>query len=69
MRNSGIPHRVVGEMRFFDKGIVKDVLAYLRVMHNPHDDSSFAHVLNRPPRGIGGQTQAFPANSRILRHS
>ena len=58
LRNSGIPHRVVGEARFFDKTIVKDVLAYLRVICNPHDDSSFAHVLNRPPRGIGGQTQA-----------
>ena len=58
LRNSGIPHRVVGEARFFDKSIVKDVLAYLRVIHNPHDDSSFAHALNRPPRGIGGQTQA-----------
>ncbi len=58
LRNSGIPHRVVGEVRFFDKTIVKDVLAYLRVIHNPHDDSSFAHVLNRPPRGIGGQTHA-----------
>ena len=58
LRNSGIPHRVVGEARFFDKSIVKDVLAYLRVIQNPHDDSSFAHVLNRPPRGIGGQTQA-----------
>ena len=58
LRNSGIPHRVVGEARFFDKKIVKDVLAYLRVIQNPHDDSSFAHVLNRPPRGIGGQTHA-----------
>jgi len=58
LRNSGIPHRLVGEARFFDKKIVKDVLAYLRVIQNPHDDSSFAHVLNRPPRGIGGQTQA-----------
>lgn len=58
LRNSGIPHRVVGEVRFFDKTIVKDVLAYLRVIQNPHDDSSFAYVLNRPPRGIGGQTHA-----------
>ena len=58
LRNSGIPHRVVGATRFFDKTIVKDVLAYLRVIRNPHDDSSFAHVLNCPPRGIGGQTQA-----------
>ena len=58
LRDSGIPHRVVGEARFFDKTIVKDVLAYLRVIMNPHDDSSFTHVLNRPPRGIGAQTQA-----------
>ena len=58
LSNSGIPHRVVGEVRLFDKKIVKDVLAYLRVIHNPHDDSSFAYVLNRPPRGLGPQTQA-----------
>ena len=58
LRNSGIPHRVVGEARFFDKKVVRDVLAYLRIIRNPHDDGSFAHVLNRPPRGIGGQTQA-----------
>ncbi|MDE0405179.1 MAG: UvrD-helicase domain-containing protein [Nitrospira sp.] len=58
LKNSGIPHRVVGEARFFDKSIVKDVLAYLRVIHNPHDDSSFARVLNCPSRGIGNQTQA-----------
>ena len=58
LRNSGIPHRVVGEARFFNKKIIRDVLAYLRVIHNPHDDSSFAHGLNRPPRGIGAQTQA-----------
>ncbi len=57
LRRSGIPHRVVGETRFFDKPIVKDVLAYLRVIRNPHDDSSFGHVRNRPPRGIGTQTQ------------
>ena len=57
LRNSGIPHRVVGETRFFDRKIVKDVLAYLRVIRNPRDDSSFASILNCPPRGIGEQTQ------------
>ena len=57
LRNSGIPHRVVGETRFFDRTMVRDVLAYLRVLQNPHDDSSLVHVLNRPPRGIGEQTQ------------
>ncbi len=57
LRNSGIPHRVVGETRFFDKKVVKDVLAYLRVIQNPHDDSPFAHILNCPPRGIGRQMQ------------
>ena len=58
LARSGIPFRVVGETRWFDKKIVKDVVAYLKVIHNPHDDPSLARVLNRPPRGIGVQTQA-----------
>ena len=57
LAHSGVPFRVVGETRWFDKKIVKDVVAYLKVIHNPHDDPSLARVLNRPPRGIGVQTQ------------
>ena len=54
---SGIPFRVVGETRFFDKKIIKDLLAYLGVIQNPHDDTSLARIVNCPPRGIGAQTQ------------
>ena len=57
LAHSGVPFRVVGETRWFDKNVVKDVVAYLKVIHNPHDDPSLARVLNRPPRGIGVQTQ------------
>lgn len=56
LARSGVPFRVVGETRWFDKNVVKDVVAYLKVIHNPHDPG-LARVLNRPPRGIGVQTQ------------
>ena len=58
LAKSGIPFRVVGETRFLDKKVVKDMLAYLRVVQNPHDDASLARIVNCPPRGIGAQTQA-----------
>lgn len=54
---SGIPFRVIGETRFFDRKAVKDLLAYLWVIQNPDDDTSFSRVLNCPPRGFGSQTQ------------
>ncbi len=57
LTKSGMPFRVIGETRFFDKTVVKDVLAYLRVIQNPHDDASLGRIMNRPPRGIGTQTQ------------
>lgn len=56
LARSGVPFRVVGETRWFDKNVVKDVVAYLKVIHN-HHDPGLARVLNRPPRGIGVQTQ------------
>lgn len=58
LAKSGIPFRVVGETRWCDKKIVKDLLAYVRLIHHPHDDPSLARILNCPPRGIGAQTQA-----------
>lgn len=51
-----IPHRVVGSVRFYDRKEVKDVLAYLRLLVNPHDILSLRRVINTPPRGIGSQT-------------
>ncbi|MCL6646662.1 MAG: UvrD-helicase domain-containing protein, partial [Dehalococcoidia bacterium] len=52
----GIPYRLVGGVRFYERREVKDVLAYLRLVYNPFDTVSFARVVNVPPRGIGART-------------
>ncbi|HVN54463.1 MAG TPA: UvrD-helicase domain-containing protein [Anaerolineaceae bacterium] len=52
----GIPHRVVGAQRFYGRREVKDVLAYLRLVHNPSDEISLVRAINVPPRGIGEKT-------------
>mgnify|MGYP001203880236 FL=1 len=52
----GIPYRVYGGLRFFERAEIKDALAYLRIMYNRHDDASFERVVNTPPRGIGDRT-------------
>jgi DNA helicase II / ATP-dependent DNA helicase PcrA len=51
-----IPYRVYGGLRFFERAEIKDALAYLRLVANPHDDTSFERVVNAPPRGIGPRT-------------
>ena len=48
-----IPYRVIGGMRFYERREVKDLLAYLRFIHNPADTISKKRILNVPPRGIG----------------
>ena len=52
----GIPYRVYGGLRFFERQEVKHALAYLRLMENPHDDTSWMRVVNFPTRGIGART-------------
>ena len=52
----GIPYRLVGALRFYQRREIKDVMAYLRILQNPADDVSMARVLNVPPRGIGQRT-------------
>jgi DNA helicase-2/ATP-dependent DNA helicase PcrA len=52
----GIPYRVYGGLRFFERAEIKDALAYLRLTSNRNDDASFERVVNHPPRGIGGRT-------------
>ena len=54
--NAGLPYRVYGGLRFFERAEIKDALAYLRLISNRDDDSSFERVVNRPTRGIGART-------------
>ncbi|MGD2055460.1 MAG: DNA helicase II [Gammaproteobacteria bacterium] len=52
----GVPYRVYGGLRFFERAEIKDALAYLRIASNRDDDASFERVVNHPPRGIGERT-------------
>jgi DNA helicase-2/ATP-dependent DNA helicase PcrA len=54
--NAGVPYRVYGGLRFFERAEIKHALAYLRLLENAHDDTSFMRVVNFPPRGIGGRS-------------
>ena len=54
-----IPYAVIGSLRFYERAEVKDILAYLRLVHNPDDSAGLRRILNRPPRGIGDSTQAI----------
>ena len=54
--NAGVPYRVYGGLRFFERAEIKHALAYLRLLENPNDDTSFMRVVNFPPRGIGARS-------------
>jgi DNA helicase-2/ATP-dependent DNA helicase PcrA len=53
LMREGVPYRIIGGVRFYERKEIKDVLAYLRLVINPHDDVSFRRVVNVPTRGIG----------------
>ena len=55
-KRSGIPYRVIGGMRFFDRAEVKDMLSYLCVINNRNDDLRLQRIVNNPPRGLGAKT-------------
>lgn len=52
----GIPHRIIGGTRFFDRLEVKDMIAYLAVINNPNDEIRLRRIIGRPKRGIGERT-------------
>ena len=54
----GMPYRIVGGLRFYERAEIKDILAYLRVLVNPADSVSLRRIMNVPPRGIGDKTVA-----------
>ncbi|MBB3728526.1 DNA helicase PcrA [Nonomuraea dietziae] len=56
---TGLPYKVVGGVRFYERKEVKDLLAYLRVLANPNDVVSLRRILNVPKRGIGDRAEAM----------
>jgi len=52
----GVPYRLVGGTRFYQRREVKDIIAYLRLIHNPQDNVSLVRIINVPVRGIGQRT-------------
>lgn len=53
---NNIPYRIFGGVRFYSRKEIKDIVAYLRVIHNPKDSVSWKRIINIPPRGIGQKT-------------
>lgn len=56
LRRAGVRYRIVGGQSFFDRLEIRDFLAYLKVLHNPHDDASLLRIANVPARGLSGAT-------------
>ena len=55
-KRNGIPYKIIGGTRFFDRAEIKDMVAYLAVLNNPEDDLRLTRIINNPPRGIGAKT-------------
>ena len=56
LKRNGIPYRVIGGMRFFERSEIKDMLSYLCVINNRADDLRLGRIINNPPRGLGTKT-------------
>ncbi|MBQ9762429.1 MAG: UvrD-helicase domain-containing protein [Oscillospiraceae bacterium] len=56
LKRNGIPYRIIGGTRFFDRAEVKDMLSYLCVINNRADDLRLKRIINNPPRGLGAKT-------------
>ncbi len=54
--HEGLPYRIYGGLRFFERQEIKDALGYMRMISHPHDDAAFERVVNTPSRGIGEKT-------------
>lgn len=54
--NEGLPYKIVGGLKFYDRKEVKDIVAYLKVLENPNDNISLKRIINTPRRGIGNAT-------------
>ncbi|MCK5920159.1 MAG: UvrD-helicase domain-containing protein, partial [Methylococcales bacterium] len=65
LMQAGIPYRVYGGLRFFERAEIKDALAYMRLMSNLQSDAAFERIINQPTRGIGNKTlESIRAHAR-----
>ena len=62
LSRSGIPHRIIGGHRFYDREEIRDMVAYLQVINNPHDDVRLSRIINVPKRSIGAKTVSTAAD-------
>ena len=69
LTTKGIPYKIYGGFRFFERAEIKDVIAYMRVAVSNNDDNSFERIVNIPPRGIGEKTKnllrEFSKNNKL----
>ena len=61
LSRSGVPHRIIGGHRFYDREEICDMVAYLQVINNPHDDVRLSRIINVPKRSIGAKTVSTAA--------
>lgn len=65
LMKEGIPYRIFGGLRFYDRKEIKDIVAYLRLIQNPSDDVALKRIINVPKRGIGNTTVDTAENVAI----
>jgi DNA helicase-2/ATP-dependent DNA helicase PcrA len=53
LRRAGLPYIIIGTLKFYDRAEIKNIMAYLKLIHNPNDNISFKRIINVPKRGIG----------------
>ena len=67
--NFSIPYRIIGNVRFYERQEIKDILAYVKLAMNQNDDLSFKRIINKPARGVGRVTilkiKDFANNQKI----
>ncbi len=67
LMKAGIPYRIFGGLRFYDRKEIKDIIAYLRLIQNPSDDYALKRIVNVPKRGIGDTTVETAGNIALKR--
>ena len=65
LRREGIPYKMVGGLKFYERKEIKDIISYLRLAQNPSDNLSLTRIINEPKRGIGNTSMEKVANFAI----